>query len=66
MQHGIEYPPLGQRQQSGPGPHELELARIWAQLLAASRTDIKARQFVDYFRADANRLFGASEPFASR
>ena len=45
-------------------PHE-ELARIWTGLQAAARTDHKARQFVEYFSADAVRLFGAGIPPAS-
>jgi len=66
MPHRIDTSPSGQRQTSGCETPAPELARIWAELVAASRTDIKARQFVDYFRADANRLFGVRESRAHR
>lgn len=36
-----------------------QLAQIWARLQLAARTDPTARHFVDYFRADAHRLFGS-------
>jgi len=39
-------------------PHE-ELARIWTGLQAAAHEDHEARRFVEYFSADAARLFGA-------
>jgi hypothetical protein len=42
-------------------PHE-DLVRIWSGLQDAARTDSSARQFVDYFSADAARLFGAGSP----
>lgn len=42
-------------------PHE-ELARIWTGLQAAARTDHEARRIVEYFSADAARLFGAGRP----
>lgn len=64
MQHGHENQSLGHHQEGNPMTHDL--ARIWAEVLVASRTDTKARQFVDYFRADANRLFGASATPESR
>lgn len=43
-------------------PHHEELARIWSGLQVAARTDSDARQFVEYFSADAARLFGAASP----
>jgi hypothetical protein len=43
-----------------PAPSRRELARLWAELLAAAPTDARARQFVAYFRPDAERIFAAA------